>query len=164
MEGLMGQIMPGFLDNYEIANLRYVAMQGNAWTKGRQGTGYEILSLQHLSAPGGTIGEIVRRARKHVGDPPTGNWDSYLIRYHRGDYVPKHRDEAALEGMIHRRLNALVTMPQRGGDLWVAGELIELNVGDAFLFDPGTEEHEVTKCGGDRLLLSVGAYIEEKKP
>ena len=47
----------------------------------------------------------------------------------------------------------------RGGELFVDGAKIELAVGDAVLFFPDQEVHEVTIVSGQRLMFSVGAWV-----
>jgi predicted 2-oxoglutarate/Fe(II)-dependent dioxygenase YbiX len=46
-----------------------------------------------------------------------------------------------------------------GGELFVAGVRVDLAVGDAVLFSPDRETHEVTAVGGSRSLFSVGAWL-----
>ena len=53
----------------------------------------------------------------------------------------------------------MLTQAASGGELLIDGELVTLAVGDAVLFHPDAEVHEVTKVGGPRLLFSVGAWV-----
>lgn len=150
----MPDIVRGFLSELEIELLRVRATVGEGWRPGRQGTGYDILPLKELMA-----GEaLVERALAHIGTPSGDFWDVYLIRYVDGAHVPDHVD-AAQPGLRHRRLNALITAAEAGGELTIAGERVELGVGDAVCFYPDEELHRVEPVTGTRLLFSVGAWL-----
>jgi len=152
----MAEVLRGFLSPDEVAALR---AQANAttdgWTPGRQHTGYDILPLRSVmdrTAP------LVARGLAKVGTPFQDYWDVYFIRYLDGAYIPPHTDPAE-HGKTHRRINAVLTQAERGGELIVAGIKIDLAVGDAVLFSPSAEEHEVSTVHGPRLLFSVGAWV-----
>lgn len=150
-ENQMAQLLPAFLSIAEIAALR--AHETDAgWKPGRQGTGYDILPLPRVREG------VVARALLPIGTPFEDYWDVYLIRYLDGAHIPPHCDEAQ-HGRRHRRLNALLAAPAAGGELTVAGTRIELAPGDAVLFEPDREVHEVARVVGYRLLFSVGAWV-----
>jgi predicted 2-oxoglutarate/Fe(II)-dependent dioxygenase YbiX len=146
------QLVPAFLSPDELADLRRRAEVAGAWTPGRQGTGYDILPLRAEPIP------AIARALALLGTPFEQYWDAYLIRYLDGAHIPPHVDPAQ-HGRRHRRLNAMLTRATRGGELRIDGALVELELGDAVLFYPDEERHEVAPVVGTRLLFSVGAWI-----
>ncbi len=142
-------ILPQFLSPADIAEL-LARDTGDGWKPGRQGTGYDILPLARDA--------LAYRALAHVGTPFEDYWDVYLIRYRDGSHIPPHTDDAQ-HGRRHRRLNALLTAPRAGGELWIAGARVSLAVGDAVVFEPDRDVHSVTRVDGERLLFSVGAWV-----
>lgn len=152
----MAEVLKAFLSPDEVAALRAQAEGATeGWTPGRQHTGYDILPLRSLmdrAAP------LVARGLAQVGTPFEDYWDVYFIRYEDGAYIPPHTDPAE-HGRVHRRVNAVITQAAYGGQLIVGTRAIELVVGDAVLFSPSIEEHEVTRVRGTRLLFSVGAWV-----
>jgi predicted 2-oxoglutarate/Fe(II)-dependent dioxygenase YbiX len=152
----MPTVLPQFLSPAEVAELRALAAStAEGWKAGRQHTGYDILPLRAVMP---IASPFVARGLAHVGTPFEDYWDVYFIRYLDGAYIPPHTDPAE-HGRTHRRINAVLTQAQIGGDLVVGGEIIPLAVGDAVLFSPSGDVHEVTKVGGPRLLFSVGAWV-----
>ncbi len=151
----MAEILRGFLSPGEVAELCERARTADGWTAGRQHTGYDILPLRPELPATSTL---VARALAQLGTPFEDYWDVYFIRYTDGAHIPPHTD-AAQHGKRHRRINAVLTQAPVGGELLIDGARIELAVGDAVLFHPDTEVHEVTKVGGPRLLFSVGAWV-----
>jgi hypothetical protein len=144
-------VLRGFASAREIDELRGYANR-DGWRAGRQGTGYETLSLRDVPHP------IVARALALIGEPFEDFWDVYLIRYNDGAHIPDHVDEAQ-HGRQHRRLNVLLEEARAGGELRIAGAIVELSVGDAVLFDPDRDVHTVSRVEGTRMLFSVGAWI-----
>jgi predicted 2-oxoglutarate/Fe(II)-dependent dioxygenase YbiX len=153
----MADVLAGYLSMHEVAELRARAAGAADWTPGRQGTGYDILPLK-TALPAGS-GSLIARSLGQLGTPFEDYWDVYLIRYRDGTHITKHVDDAQ-HGKRHRRINAVLTAADGGGELWIDGAQIELAVGDAVRFYPDREVHEVTRVTGTRLLFSVGAWIE----
>lgn len=154
---IVADVLPAFLSEREVAELRERSTAAHGWTPGRQQTGYEILPLK-LALPAGP-GSLIARALGQLGTPFEDYWDVYLIRYRDGTHITKHVDDAQ-HGKRHRRINAVLTAAAGGGELWIDGGRIELAVGDAVRFYPDREVHEVTRVVGTRLLFSVGAWLE----
>jgi hypothetical protein len=148
----MPDLLRAFLSPGELDELGRLALAPRTWTPGRQGTGYDISSLREAPPP------AVARALAHLGTPHEQSWDAYLIRYRDGAYVPPHLDPAQ-HGRRHRRLNAMITQATGGGELRIGGAPIALDPGDAVLFYPDHERHEVAPVAGTRLLFSVGAWL-----
>ncbi len=151
-------VLRHFLSSSEVEELRPWATAVQAWSPGRQGTGYEILPLRRAGSV--AFSGLVSRALAVLGTPFRDYWDAYLIRYGTGSHVPEHLDVAE-RGMRHRRLNALLAVAASGGELRIGGERVDLGVGDAVRFFPDREVHAVTRVVGTRLLLSLGAWIED---
>lgn len=154
-------ILEDFLTEEQMNRLLQIAEGSSEWTPGRQGTGYEILSLKEVAKYDLLVQSLLDYCLASLGKLKGGDefWDVYLIRYPDGSYIPSHKDEAALFGKRHRRLNALVKKPEAGGDLVIDGLSIDLDPGDAVVFFPDEREHEVTKCTGTRILWSVGCWL-----
>lgn len=151
----MPELLHQFLSPAEVIELQAMAAAAtDGWAPGRQATGYDILPLR-ARLPGSLV---LARALAKIGTPFEDYWDAYFIRYLEGARIPPHVDPA-LHGKHHRRLNAVLTQAASGGELFVAGVRVDLAVGDAVLFSPDRETHEVTAVGGSRLLLSVGAWV-----
>jgi len=150
----MPDLLRAFLLPAELDELGRLAAAPRTWTPGRQGTGYDISPLKDLAPPL----PAVARALAHLGTPYEQHWDAYLIRYRDGAYIPPHVDPAQ-HGRRHRRLNALVMQAAGGGELRIGGQLVALELGDAVVFYPDQEVHEVAPVAGTRLLLSVGALL-----
>jgi hypothetical protein len=148
----MANVLRAFLSPTELAELRERSRVADGWTPGRQGTGYDILPLAWPDHP------LVVRALGQLGTPFEHHWDVYLIRYLDGAHIPAHTDPAQY-GKRHRRINAVVTQASAGGDLRIDGALVELTTGDAVVFYPDAEVHEVTPVIGIRVLFSVGAWL-----
>lgn len=119
---------------------------------GRQGTGY-----LRARVPAQVVGVLQTRSREEFPrtDFELGH-DCYLVKYPEGSSIPVHVDEAPL-GFEHYRLNAVVQKPLEGGQLLVEDKAIQLDVGDAYVFRPDIERHQVERIvRGERLLWSVG--------
>ncbi len=146
------------MGHYERLWFEAFADHNAVWTKGRQGTGYEICSIKHEAE----LKKIIEELSKLVRAETTGDhWDAYFIRYTNGTFVPKHKDEASIFGMRHKRLNIILQNPESGGEFYAQGVNVPKIIpeGDAYLFYPDEHEHEVTPVVGTRLILSIGAWI-----
>ena len=150
----MPELIPAFLSAGEVTALCVRASTGVDWKPGRQGTGYDILPLRGIPE----LEPLIARGLARLGTPFEDYWDVYLIRYADGSSIPPHTD-AAQHGRRHRRINAVLEQAREGGDLLVDGARVPLAVGDAVLFFPDEEVHEVTTVVGSRLLFSVGAWV-----
>ena len=164
--------LPGFLAEpqrrqwLDIARGEGVA---EAWVPGRQGSGYEKLDLVAALADG-TLGAQrpfaeaqVAAAREGLGVDSSNGWDAFLLRYREGAFVPEHR--APTTSLCHLRLNVLLLEASQGtGLLHLGGELFPLGAGDAVLFRPDVQPHQVTRVEGERHVLSVGCIFEREDP
>ena len=164
---MSAQLFKGWLTPDVILKLKQVTSEEHRWEPGRQGTGYEIMPLHKRSV---LVREAFEKACVTMGlDAFTSEErsDCYLIRYRDGHFIPPHRDHGQLFGTVHKRLNAIITAPKEGGELYLGpptGRVhVELGVGDAYVFWPDHTLHEVTTVVGERLLLSVGALIQESE-
>lgn len=142
----------------------------NRFEGGRQAGGYAKLALAQGSE--GDVGradtilaELVARCRARLAPLPSAElgraqwvaFDAYLLRYDVGAFIPPHVDPPLADGNRHLRLNAIVLVPERGGELRLDGERVELAAGDAVVFRPDLREHAVSVVeGSPRLVLSVG--------
>ena len=102
---------------------------GERWVPGRQGTGYDKMTLFRL-------------------------WfaDAYLLRFPEGSYVPAHTD--GVPGCRHWRLNVVLRKADRGGEFVCAHAR---RLGRICLFRPDREIHSVTRIDeGTRYVLSLG--------
>jgi hypothetical protein len=151
----MADVLASFLSDDEVAALRALAVTPDGWKPGRQHSGYDILPLRGRL----DVEALAGRALAQIGTPFEDYWDVYLIRYADGAHIPPHVDEAQ-HGKRHRRINAVLTAADAGGELWIDGAKIDLAVGDAVRFYSDREVHEVTQVRGSRLLFSVGAWID----
>lgn len=108
--------------------------------KGRQGTGYEKLTLWSL-----------QRLKT----------DAYIIKYPEGSSIPPHTDP--VDGNKHYRLN-LVLKKARVGGLFSCSKPL-LAVGQRlFLFRPDEQEHQVSEIEkGSRWVLSVGLAVRKRR-
>lgn len=101
------------------------------WKKGRQNTGYEVLTPFLLKGI-----------------------DCHILRYTAGCFIPPHRDEAS--NGKHHRIN-LVLKSCKGGEFKCDGAFRLFD--RLFYFKPDEMEHSVTECLGTRYVLSIGWVI-----
>jgi len=81
--------------------------------------------------------------------------------YADGAFVHPHKDFAP-EGFHHVRCNLALEMPTDGGNPLLDGKEIEVKRGDMWICFASIEEHSTTPViGGERLVLSMGALVEE---
>lgn len=107
------------------------------WEPGRQGTGYEKLTLARTRYPFG--------------------WDLYLIRFPPGSRIDWHTDPVSYGS--HHRLNIVLKRSPGGGNFMVRGASGEARqiAGPFIKFRPDIEEHMVTEIiGSPRYVLSLG--------
>lgn len=154
---MLHQILKGFLKEEEQRDLLTLSEARDDWQMGRQGTGYEKLFLEE-----GNFAPLIARCVATFGEKNLLGWDSYLLRYLPGAFVPPHTDPPLLKGFGHLRLNAIVQQGERGGQFLLEGESVALSAGDAILFRPDLLRHAVSRLeAGRRLVLSVGCNFQE---
>ena len=110
--------------------------------KGRQGTGYEAMTIFMVPVP--------KFLQRWV---PFRGADAYILRYQSGTSIPGHVDPVET-GSEHHRVNIVIRHPEAGGDFICAGATRYFN--RIFYFRPDLMRHEVTPCQGTRLVLSFG--------
>ncbi|HVI41926.1 MAG TPA: hypothetical protein VM577_14845 [Anaerovoracaceae bacterium] len=126
------------------------------WEQGRQATGYLKANLkQDLPC----VKFVADKLSEVIGNE-IESFDSYLLHYPEGTYIPSHTDDIVF-GRKHVRANATLRQPLTGGCLHIGtpGFPVHLSVGDIFIFEPNAMEHYVTMCDQDRYVLSVGTII-----
>jgi hypothetical protein len=144
------RLIPNFIGAGEIAALsRFV--DRHDFEPGRQGTGYEKLALKYDEWP------LAReRCLAALGVSYDTAHDCYMLRYQVGASIPAHVDDAPLASE-HHRINVCVVEPVGGGVLYVDGSAVPLRAGDAYVFRPDVEGHEVAMVTrGVRLMFTVG--------
>lgn len=103
------------------------------WRKGRQNTGYDVLTICSSKWP--------------------IPFDLYIIRYNQGAYIPPHID--IIESGKHYRLNVVLKNADIGGEFVCKNPIYETS--RIKLFRPDISEHSVTKIfSGTRYVLSLG--------
>ena len=151
------RLLPGYLgprDRVVVAAMAHAATKRGSWEPGRQGTGYDKLSL--MESP--TAERLVKKCLRELGGPLL--YDAWLLRYPVGSEIPAHTDPP-MPGMCHVRINAMA-LSSEGGILYVDGAEVPLTHGDAYVFRPDLMRHMVTKVEkNERLVLSVGANVDE---
>lgn len=108
------------------------------WKKGRQGTGYEKLTLF------------------------SSEWlkmDAHILHYPDGSLIPPHTDPAPA-GKSHHRINVVIWPPKNGGKFCCE---TFIKVGPLIYFRPDLYEHSVTECQGQRWVLSFGWLTNQKE-
>ncbi len=103
------------------------------WQRGRQGTDYDKMLL--------------------VTVPWPFAFDSYLIRYPEGSFIPPHTDPVS--GRKHYRLNIIIKKSTAGGEFVCSNPILSSK--RIKLFRPDLCEHSVTPVqGSSRYVLSLG--------
>lgn len=149
------QLIHGFLTTHNIEWMLRWADENSGWTRGRQGTGYDVLYVKDEPDWSG----LIQRCLIHIGPYFEDFFDAYLIRYQERDFIPPHKDEAAMFGKRHHRINSMVSLAEEGGDFLIDGKKQEFPLGAAIDFYPDEEEHEVTKVAkGRRIVFTVGCW------
>jgi hypothetical protein len=109
------------------------------WQLGRQGSGYEVLTLLYS--------KLLKA-------------DCYILRYPEKASIPAHTDPVDPEHK-HYRLNIQLWPAQEGGELICAHSLFR--VGPINFFRPDESIHAVTEVKkGTRYVLSIG-WRKKKK-
>jgi hypothetical protein len=111
------------------------------WTKGRQNSGYETLTL-------------IKKGFKCFR---LSGFDLHLIRYNDGDYIPPHVD--TVDENNHYRLNLVLKKPKSGGEFYCEKQF---KLGRLHIFRPDKYIHSVTKCIGTRYVFSFGVCLKQK--
>lgn len=125
----------------------------DGYEPGRQGTGYDKLVIP----PSADTAPLRRRCLDALGLAPDTAHDCYIVRYVEGTFIPPHKDDAPVAAS-HHRINCVVQQCAAGGALVVDGTTYPLAAGDAYVFRPDLEEHEVTTItAGARYVFTVGA-------
>lgn len=165
----MRELHKGLLGGPLQDNLLRYARSSPEWVRGRQEGGYLILPIPSGEDPPRWMGDLTRRSLKLLLESPLCGqgsldpdheflaWDRYLIHYPEGSCIPEHTDPVP-EGQRHIRLNAQFGPAVEGGVFHLCGNPVLLRPGDAVVFRPDRDVHEVTRVTrGDRWLWSVGA-------
>lgn len=145
------RLLPVWLNLDEVALLRGLSSTVE-WTSGRQDTGYMKADIFN----DGRFAPLIERALDALGQPEL--YDASLIYYPVGSSIPPHTDPA-IEGYCHVRFN-VVFASGRGGELYLDGQKLPLDLGDGYLFRPDAVEHQVNQALDPRYIFSVGTNIE----
>lgn len=137
------QHLPGFLTASELTLLRGLRHELHGY---KTDFGHVFIKIAPIPS---TLEQLVARARRQL--TADGATDCFFLHYQHGDATKAHVDRGRLA-----RLIALVDAPESGGELIVSGERANLREGDAVVFCPATDVHEVTPVVGSRLVWSVG--------
>jgi hypothetical protein len=107
------------------------------WKKGRQNTGYELLTLFSFKLPFHFLNGL----------------DCHVIRYKPGDFIPEHTDNVST-GQKHFRIN--IVLKQCKGGEFICPEAKRYFFNRILFFRPDIMKHSVSLCEGTRLVLSIG--------
>ena len=156
------KIVKDFLSDLELLEL-YLYSCNAHYEPGRQGTGYEKSAVPqivtHTTKSVATVRMAVfqKRALGLLGLSLMDGFDCYFVRYPEGSHIPLHLDDAPL-AQEHHRVNVLLHAPEAGGEHFVDGRPVSLSAGDAYVFRPDLEQHEVKSVlRGERLIWTLGA-------
>jgi hypothetical protein len=126
------------------------------WRDGLRNSGYQTADALFVEELEPLIDLCLRQLA-----PDSIHSDCCLIRYPNGSNIPLHRDFVRAEDEtqeVHTRLLVLIQKPEAGGELYIEGSLVPLNVGDAVIFRPCEVSHYVTTVSGERLMFGVGVW------
>jgi hypothetical protein len=144
------RVLRGFLGPWDIDRLI------TAWRATSAG-GWHVVRAQRQAyrfTPAAPPPDLMARALAELPSEPAWRYtDSFYLHYRNGDRAPPHVDPRS--GV---RLNACL-IPPWAGRLVVAGEEVWLEAGDAVVFRPSEQVHEVTPVTGERLIWSVGRAV-----
>ena len=130
------------------------------WRSGLRNSGYQTadaLSVEELEP-------LIDLCLQQL-DPDSIHSDCCLIRYPDGSNIPLHRDVVRAEDEtreVHTRLLVLIQKPESGGELYIEGTFVPLDVGDAIIFRPCEVSHYVTAVSGERLMFGVGVWHSKR--
>lgn len=145
------KIVPNFLTSDQVEALIWLAGE-NVFSPGRQETGYDKTPV-----PKDLFINLKNRSLEALGLTANSSYDCYIVRYIEGAFIPPHLDDAPLATQ-HHRINALIQRANKGGELFINNEAVSLALGDAYIFRPDTEIHEVYPViKGTRLIWTLGA-------
>lgn len=144
--------IPIFLDIRDEFQLRFPT----AW----ENSSYLRFCLKDVESH--ALDQLRAKAQIHLGIADGKvPWDSFLLVFPSGTSCPEHVDKPERREQLGRRqerLNILLQAPASGGELYIQGNHVPLRQGDACLFHPGVQLHEVRPVLGERLVLSFGAW------
>lgn len=112
--------------------------------------------------------QVAQRVREFVGIADTdiieghGRNGIVVSCTFDGGYVYKHQDPKALDGRATLRCNVLTQTPEEGGDLYVGGRRIPVELGDLHCYLSSEHEHYVEPVRGavPRILWMFGGYVD----
>lgn len=136
---------PGFLSAEELDLLCHTCAS-KLYSGYRTDRGYFYIPVSPIPA---VLAPLHRRAAMALGMPPN---DCFFLVYSNAEAAAPHVDSGRV-----RRLIALLEDADGGsGELVIGGRPASLAVGDAVVFSPEAEVHEVTAVTGRRVVWSVG--------
>jgi hypothetical protein len=85
-----------------------------------------------------------------------------LMNHYQDDACTHIHKDPAPKGYVHIRANVMIKKPNKGGDIIIDGETIEVKENDLWLVLASLENHGSTPIqSGERLIYSFGAIIKE---
>ena len=85
-----------------------------------------------------------------------------LMNHYEDDACTHIHKDSAPKGYVHIRANVMIKKPNKGGDIIIDDEIIEVKENDLWLVLASLENHGSTPIqNGERLIYSFGAIIEE---
>ena len=80
---------------------------------------------------------------------------------YEGGSVHKHKDPSSSNGLATLRCNILTRKPEKGGFLYLEGNLVKVNQGDLHCYLASEHEHYVSEVYGpvSRVLWMFGAHV-----
>lgn len=95
-----------------------------------------------------------------VEEPMFGNFIGVNTR---GAFVHPHRDPRSNQGMLHVRLNFILSLPHSGGQPVIEGQEYTVVEDQCWLNLASEWQHQSTPVQGEkpRIVLSLGSYVAE---
>ena len=112
------------------------------WKKGRQNSGYKIITL---------INRKINLFKLY-------GFDSYIIKYNKGHFIPPHKD--LVKFGRHYRINIILFNSNKEGGKFICEEYKTYFFKRIILFRPDLCEHSVSECDGNRVILSIGWLLK----